>query len=67
MGQKYVKYSREFRETALRRLSVAANVAQLCRELGSRASFCIRGEQAGSGTKRKATAPNSGSTRRTFS
>jgi transposase-like protein len=34
MGQKYVKYSREFRETALRRLSLAPNVAQLCRELG---------------------------------
>ena len=34
MGQKYVKYSKEFRETALRRLSVTSNVAQLCRELG---------------------------------
>lgn len=34
MGQKYVKYSKEFRETALRRLVLAPNVAQLCRELG---------------------------------
>ncbi len=34
MGQKYVKYTKEFRETALRRLSLTANVAQLCRELG---------------------------------
>ncbi len=34
MGQKYVKYSKEFWETALRRLSVTSNVAQLCRELG---------------------------------
>jgi hypothetical protein len=34
MGQKYVKYAKEFRETALRRLSLTANVAQLCRELG---------------------------------
>jgi transposase-like protein len=34
MGQKYVKYSQEFRETALRRLSLGPNVAQLCRELG---------------------------------
>jgi transposase-like protein len=34
MGQKYVKYSKEFRETALRRLALAPNVAQLCRELG---------------------------------
>jgi transposase-like protein len=34
MGQKYVKYAKEFRETALRRLAVSANVAQLCRELG---------------------------------
>lgn len=34
MGQKYVKYTKEFRETALRRLSQAPNVAQLCRELG---------------------------------
>jgi len=34
MGQKYVKYTKEFRETALRRLELAPNVAQLCRELG---------------------------------
>ncbi len=34
MGQKHVKYSKEFRETALRRLSLTPNVAQLCRELG---------------------------------
>ncbi len=34
MGRQYVKYSKEFRETALRRLSLAPNVAQLCRELG---------------------------------
>ena len=34
MGQKYVKYTKEFRETALRRLSLSPNVAQLCRELG---------------------------------
>lgn len=34
MGQKYMKYSQEFRETALRRLGLTANVAQLCRELG---------------------------------
>ena len=34
MGQKYAKYSREFRESALRRLALAPNVAQLCRELG---------------------------------
>jgi len=34
MGQKYVKYSKEFRESALRRLSLTPNVAQLCRELG---------------------------------
>jgi|SRR5690348_12602917 len=34
MGQNYQKYSREFRETALRRLELAPNVAQLCRELG---------------------------------
>ena len=34
MGQKYVKYTKEFRETALRRLALAPNVAQLCRELG---------------------------------
>lgn len=33
MGQKYVKYSKEFRETALRRLALGPNVAQLCREL----------------------------------
>jgi len=34
MGQKYLKYSKEFRETALRRLALAPNVAQLCREPG---------------------------------
>jgi transposase-like protein len=34
MGQKYVKYSQEFRESALRRLSVTANMSELCRELG---------------------------------
>jgi transposase-like protein len=34
MGQKYVKYTKEFRGSALRRLELAPNVAQLCRELG---------------------------------
>lgn len=34
MGQKYVKYSEEFRESALRRLALTPNVTQLCRELG---------------------------------
>jgi|SRR5271169_3275900 len=36
MGQesKHRKFTKEFRELALRRLAVAANVAQLCRELG---------------------------------
>lgn len=33
-GSKYRKYSREFRESALRRFSTAGNVAELCRELG---------------------------------
>jgi transposase-like protein len=31
---KYRKFSKEFRESALRRLSLTPNVAQLCRELG---------------------------------
>jgi transposase-like protein len=34
MSPRYVKYSKEFRGTALRRLELAPNVAQLCRELG---------------------------------
>jgi transposase-like protein len=34
MGQKYLKYTKEFRESALRRLALTPNVAQLCRELG---------------------------------
>lgn len=34
MGRKYLKYSKEFRESALRRLGVTPNVTQLCRELG---------------------------------
>jgi transposase-like protein len=34
MGRVYLKYTKEFRESALRRLSLAPNVAQLCRELG---------------------------------
>lgn len=36
MGQdaKYRKFSKEFRESALRRLAVTANVSELCRELG---------------------------------
>jgi|SRR5579863_3971942 transposase-like protein len=36
MGQesKHRKFTKEFREHALRRLSLAPNVAQLCRELG---------------------------------
>lgn len=34
MGRTYIKYSKEFRESALRRLALAPNVAQLCRELG---------------------------------
>ena len=32
--QRYLKYSKEFRETALRRLSATSNVSELCRELG---------------------------------
>lgn len=31
---KYRNFSKEFRESALRRLALAPNVAQLCRELG---------------------------------
>ena len=31
---KYRKFSKEFRESALRRLAVTANVSELCRELG---------------------------------
>jgi transposase-like protein len=34
MGQKYAKYTKEFRESALRRLGLTPNVAELCRELG---------------------------------
>lgn len=34
MGRVYLKYSKEFRESALRRLALTPNVAQLCRELG---------------------------------
>jgi transposase-like protein len=34
MGRVYLKYSKEFRETALCRLELAPNVSQLCRELG---------------------------------
>ena len=36
MGQekKYRKYSKEFRESALRRWEIAANVSELCQELG---------------------------------
>ena len=34
MGQNYPKFSKEFRESALRRLAVTANVSELCRELG---------------------------------
>ena len=34
MGQKYAKYSKEVRKSALRRLSLTPNVAELCRELG---------------------------------
>jgi len=32
--KKYVKYPKDFRETALRRLSATSNVSELCRELG---------------------------------
>jgi transposase-like protein len=31
---KYRKFSKEFRESALRRLALTPNVAELCRELG---------------------------------
>jgi len=31
---KYRKFSKEFRESALRRLAVTANVSELCRDLG---------------------------------
>ena len=32
--RKYRKYSKEFRESALRRWEIAANVSELCQELG---------------------------------
>jgi transposase-like protein len=32
--KKYVKYPKDFRETALRRLTATSNVSELCRELG---------------------------------
>ena len=32
--EKYRKFSKEFRESALRRLALTPNVAELCRELG---------------------------------
>jgi transposase-like protein len=34
MGRKYVKYTQEFREAALRRFQTAGSVSALCRELG---------------------------------
>lgn len=34
MGRKYVKYTKEFRESALGRLESASSVSGLCRELG---------------------------------
>ena len=56
MGQKYVKYRREFRESALRRLSVAPNVAQLCRELGHLApAFVFVASRPAAGRREAAT------------
>lgn len=34
MGEKYLKYTKEFRESVLRRWAATANVSELCRELG---------------------------------
>lgn len=34
MGRKYVKYAKEFREEAVRRLQTTASVSGLCLELG---------------------------------
>ena len=41
MGQepKHRKFGQEFRESALRRLAVTANVSELCRELGISRQF----------------------------
>ena len=68
MGQKYVKYTKEFRETALRRLELAPNVAQLCRELGISRQLLYQWrdtERGSSGSSPRL--PQSGSARKTFS
>ena len=53
MGHQYVKYSKEFRETALRRLELAPNVAQLCRELGISRQLLYQWRDAERGEQRK--------------
>ena len=53
MSQRYVKYSKEFRETALRRLSLAPNVAQLCRELGISRQLLYSWRETGQREQRK--------------
>ena len=56
MGQKYARYSQEFRDSALRRLALAPNVAQLCRELGiSRQLLYFSGGTAAAGRREAAT------------
>ena len=47
MGHESMKYTQEFRERALRRLALAPNVAQLCRELGISRQLLYQWREAG--------------------
>ena len=52
-GRKYRKFTKEFRETALRRLSATANVSQLCRELGISRQLLYQWRATGQRAERK--------------
>jgi transposase-like protein len=52
-GGKYRKYTKEFRESALRRLSATAKVSELCRELGISRQLLYQWRERGEREARK--------------
>ena len=53
VAKRYVKYTREFRESALRRLSATSNVSELCRALGISRQLLYQWRETQQGEERK--------------
>ena len=67
MGQKYVKYTLEFRVRALGRLELTPNVAQLCRGVGISRQLLFSWRESKQGDREQAAAgPRFGSETRSI-